>query len=540
MAANHGEEQQSASAVANIKQEDGLSLIEDKNSSQGQRGLNRHNSQGIQNSSGVAAGSRKTFLIMPHAGTGGSPVGNGPPPPPSNAQKGRYKPIQPKGPLGNQQTTPGTPNMNQCPWGPDISPQTIEEQQVASVESLGGPSSWGETPGNGEEQQLSELRKLLQENLPNGPGSVDDNLVGLRDLRKVSFQTDDSTSALQMAHQRQQQRARLPLGFTPIPCPPHGLHSAGSSPPASPFMSPRGTPGDGRSRHNSGQTTSGATTTGGSNYVTPRSTPVDATPFMSPQGTPMGPRSRHNSQGAIRTPYPPGPLVSNRSRHSSGTLRLAPYPSQGPPRSAPLSPLVQGNPTGGTGDRRRHVSAGPTVHYPPPHQQLGAHLSAPWGDPLSQEISNSLAIHLTPPAGSIGRPQSVPLPQIAPGGDLGPKSQPCTPLAGPNQQFFPNSNPSTPGMQAPPPTPLGNLGPELDDFVGQDYPLEIGGVVGGAFPPLSVGGEQLHPPPNVNPFLVNCEVESNVPPSIGVDDLGALPVLGDQEVLHSLQLDLSH
>ena len=236
--------------------------------------------------------------------------------------------------------------------------------------------------------QLSELRKLLQINLPSGlaragpPGAVhrgegdvleQDGVGGGSIRRRVSFQPSlESGEALALVGGQtvgsvppSPNTRRAQFNFTPIGTCLEQVQGVSqcSSANASPFMSPRNTPLP-RSRHNSGQMSS--------TYVTPRSTPFtpdqpggghpvpseSSTPFMSPIPTPI-PRSRHNSSQNLRTIYTP----TCRSRHSSGapSLRHAPYAAEDPsgrrggkfssrhssgsvppsPSSAPLSPLVQ-------------------------------------------------------------------------------------------------------------------------------------------------------------------------------------------------------
>ncbi|XP_068218671.1 uncharacterized protein [Palaemon carinicauda] len=434
--------------------------------------------------------------------------------------------------------------------------------------------------------QLSELRKLLQRNLPsNNVGNtrshltdsdmVDQESTGAGGMRRrVSFQPSiDGGDMLNPLMGGQTvgsvppspNTRRTQFNFTPIGNSLDQVQgmSQCSSTNASPFMSPRNTPLP-RSRHNSGQTSS--------TYVTPRSTPFTpdqpvypvasecSTPFMSPIATPMYPRSRHNSSQNLRTPYTP----TCRSRHSSGapTFRHAPYTddlssrrggkfrsrhSSGSvppsPSSAPLSPLVQdlpGHPpqdsvslqlpsmlhnmlknkqpvTGYSDLRRRHMSAGPTIHYqsqPPTFQQ----------DPLSQEISNVLTNPQAGPSnilqGSSNRPQSVPLLQMLNmpcNPESFPKSHPNTPVV--NQQFsFSDCCASQPSSYAPTPVPS-----EYSDFI-ESYNLDIDPMLDGGLPTesggASVGLESVDPitlpgshssdlstlsdplqvPPNVNPF----------------------------------------
>ncbi|XP_064090346.1 uncharacterized protein LOC135204195 isoform X2 [Macrobrachium nipponense] len=434
--------------------------------------------------------------------------------------------------------------------------------------------------------QLSELRKLLQRNLPsNNVGNtrshltdsdmVDQEATGAGGMRRrVSFQPSiDGGDVLNPLMGGQTvgsvppspNTRRTQFNFTPIGNNVDQVQgmSQCSSTNASPFMSPRNTPLP-RSRHNSGQTSS--------TYVTPRSTPFtpdqpvypvaseSSTPFMSPIATPMYPRSRHNSSQNLRTPYTP----TCRSRHSSGapTFRHAPYAadelsnrrggkfrsrhSSGSvppsPSSAPLSPLVQDIPvppqdslslqlpsmlhhmlknkqpvTGYTDLRRRHMSAGPTIHYQPQPPAFQP-------DPLSQEISNVLtnpqAGPSNAPQGSSNRPQSVPLLQmlnIPCNPESFPKSHPNTPVV--NQQFsFSDCCTSQPSSYAPTPVPS-----EYSDFI-ETYSLDIDPMLDGGLPndsgggavglesvdPLALSGshssdlstlsDPLQVPPNVNPF----------------------------------------
>ncbi|KAL7641437.1 UNVERIFIED_CONTAM: hypothetical protein RMT77_008577 [Armadillidium vulgare] len=413
--------------------------------------------------------------------------------------------------------------------------------------------------------QISELRKLLQKNLPAGASSpcigltpvaiglADEHHSGMIDdpdsinsaaiRRKVSFQTSlDSNGntitnilAGNINSTSQNVSCTKAFNFTPIPNPSCGTSSQcvsqASSANASPFMSPRNTPLP-RSRHNSGQTSSA--------YLTPRSTPYtpdmsmqteilseNSTPFMSPAPTPI-PRSRHNSSQNMRSHYAP----PCRIRHSSGapSYRRTPYaddlcgrrngnkhrhysgsipPS---PQSAPLSPLVhdsgshslseilhfnhqpmvsssssmQGGPSnvGNSNDlRRRHMSAGPTIHYQPQsHMQSVTYSNSNTNssclssnDLLSQELSslNNAPVvgnisNTTASSGNSNRPQSVPLPQMLSTAELDylAKSHPNTPLI--NQQFHFNQDCNLSHHSSYAPTPVPS---EYNDFV--EYPSNL-------------------------------------------------------------------
>lgn len=451
--------------------------------------------------------------------------------------------------------------------------------------------------------QLSELRKLLQRNLPGGQaqggvGGVTRSLVGDSDMldqdapgaggirRRVSFQPSlDGGETLNSLMGGQTvgsvppspNTRRTQFNFTPIGSnldQAQGMSQC-SSANASPFMSPRNTPLP-RSRHNSGQTSS--------TYVTPRSTPFtpdqpnypvaseSSTPFMSPITTPLFPRSRHNSSQNLRTPYTP----TCRSRHSSGapTFRHAPYTpddmsnrrggkfrsrhSSGSvppsPSSAPLSPLVQdgslhpqhdstssqlpsasmlhnmlkNKPSvgGGISDlRRRHMSAGPTIHYQPQPPAFPT-------DPLAQEVTNVMTNSQPGPSsalsGNSNRPQSVPLLQMlnmpSCNPESYPKSQPNTPIV--NQQFnFSDCCVSQQSSYAPTPVPS-----EYNDFT-ESYNLDIdplldvnlqsdaGASVGlDSMEPLTLSESQstdlstlsdpLQVPPNINPFSSNYQTDT--------------------------------
>ncbi|XP_042226156.1 flocculation protein FLO11-like isoform X2 [Homarus americanus] len=446
--------------------------------------------------------------------------------------------------------------------------------------------------------QISELRKLLQRNLPGGQaqGGVGGGvrpLVNDADMldqdasvaggmrRRVSFQPSlDGGEALNSLMGGQTvgsvppspNTRRTQFNFTPISSnldQAQGMSQC-SSANASPFMSPRNTPLP-RSRHNSGQTSS--------TYVTPRSTPFTpdqpnypvtsecSTPFMSPIPTPLFPRSRHNSSQNLRTPYTP----TCRSRHSSGapTFRHAPYTSDDmssrrggkyrsrhssgsvppSPSSAPLSPLVQDGsllpqhenmslqlpsasmlhhmlknkqPVGsGINDlRRRHMSAGPTIHYQPQPPAFPT-------DPLAQEISsvmtNSQPGPSNAPSGNSNRPQSVPLLQMitAPpcNPETFPKSQPNTPLV--NQQFtFADCCVSQPSSYAPTPVPseyndfTDSYNLDIDPMLDVNLQSDAGASVGldsmeslnmpeSQSADLSTLSDPLQVPPNINPFSMN-------------------------------------
>ncbi|KAK7075772.1 DNA binding [Halocaridina rubra] len=449
--------------------------------------------------------------------------------------------------------------------------------------------------------QLSELRKLLQRNLPgvqaqgNSTSGVARNTLGDTDMidqeavgtggmrRRVSFQPSvDGGDMLNPLMGGQTvgsvppspNTRRTQFNFTPIGSnldQTQGVSQC-SSTNASPFMSPRNTPLP-RSRHNSGQTSS--------TYVTPRSTPFTpdqpsypiasdcSTPFMSPITTPLFPRSRHNSSQNLRTPYTP----TCRSRHSSGapTLRHAPYaadelPSRRggkfrsrhssgsvppSPSSAPLSPLVQEGslhvpqdsvslqlppasmlhhmlknkqPVTGYNDlRRRHMSAGPTIHYQPQPPAFPQ-------DPLSQEVSNVLtnpqaSSSVAAPTGS-NRPQSVPLLQMLNmpcGSDTFAKSHPNTPVV--NQQFsFSDCCASQPSSYAPTPVPseyndfTDSYSLDMDPLLDVSLPNEGGSSVGldsvdsltlagSHHSDLSTLSDNLQAPPNINPFASHYQTD---------------------------------
>nr|XP_045619353.1 uncharacterized protein LOC123771080 [Procambarus clarkii] len=574
--------------------------------------------------------SKKTFLIMPSTA------------PKTTSPKARFKAIQPKMTESNQGSITGGSQ-----WADVLSGVTEDLSQsrpeTLLTNSFGGSTIVESAPqhhGQKESQQqglnnnnctnnqeaedelmqyfhknavdlddvqkssqLSELRKLLQRNLPGGQaqggvGGSARSLVNDSDMldqdvsisggmrRRVSFQPSiDGGEALNPLMGGQTvgsvppspNTRRTQFNFTPISSnldQAQGMSQC-SSANASPFMSPRNTPLP-RSRHNSGQTSS--------TYVTPRSTPFTPdqpnypvasecnTPFMSPITTPLFPRSRHNSSQNLRTPYTP----TCRSRHSSGApaFRHAPYTSDDmssrrggkfrsrhssgsvppSPSSAPLSPLVQDGsvhqqhdsmslqlpsasmlhhmlknkqPVGsGINDlRRRHMSAGPTIHYQPQPPAFPA-------DPLAQEISsvmtNSQPGPSGAPSGNSNRPQSVPLLQMlnmpSCNPETFPKSQPNTPLV--NQQFsFSDCCVSQPSSYAPTPVPS-----EYNDFT-ESYNLEIdpmldvnlqndGGVTVGldsmeslALPEnhsadLSTLSDPMQVPPNINPFSINYQTDN--------------------------------
>lgn len=574
---------------------------------------------------------KKAFLIMPSV-------------PKSTSPKARFKAIQPKVTENNQGTITGGSQ-----WADVLGGRTEDLSQPRAehllTNSFGGSNLVEPTPqqqGQKESQQLglnnnnnnctnsqeaedelmqyfhknaldlddaqkssqlSELRKLLQRNLPGvqtqgGVGGGQRSLVNDSDMldqdasvpggmrRRVSFQPSlDGGEALNPLMGGQTvgsvppspNTRRTQFNFTPISSnldQAQGMSQC-SSANASPFMSPRNTPLP-RSRHNSGQTNS--------TYVTPRSTPFTPdqpnypvtsecnTPFMSPITTPLFPRSRHNSSQNLRTPYTP----TCRSRHSSGapTFRHAPYTSDDmssrrggkfrsrhssgsvppSPSSAPLSPLVQDGsvhqqhdsmslqlpsasmlhhmlknkqPVGsGINDlRRRHMSAGPTIHYQPQPPAFPT-------DPLSQEITsvmtNSQPGPSSAPSGNSNRPQSVPLLQMlnmtSCNPEAFPKSQPNTPIV--NQQFsFSDCCVSQPSSYAPTPVPS-----EYNDFT-ESYNLEIdpmldvnlqsdaGASVGldsmesltlpeNQSTDLSTLSDPMQVPPNINPFSLNYQTDS--------------------------------
>ncbi|ROT85378.1 DNA-binding protein RFX7 [Penaeus vannamei] len=342
--------------------------------------------------------------------------------------------------------------------------------------------------------------------------------------------------------------------------------------------------------------------------------------------------SRHNSNQNHRSPYTP----NCRSRHSSGapTFRHAPYTpddmssrrggkfrsrhSSGSvppsPSSAPLSPLVQDGSvhppqdssiqlpsasmlhhmlknkqtvSGYSDLRRRHMSAGPTIHYQPQPPAFSI-------DPLSQEVSNVMTNSQPGPSnalpGNLNRPQSVPplqmlnMPSCTQ--ESFAKSHPNTPVV--NQQFvFTESCVSQPSSYAPTPVPS-----ECNDFT-DSYNLEIdplldvnlsgdaGGTVGldsmdsltltnSHTADLSTLSDPLQVPPNMDPFSVNYASETgdmrsmeeqiggplistasmltlnalnrsleNPGSGLEEDFRPTLPDLGDQEVFNSLVLDVN-
>ncbi|KAK4303866.1 hypothetical protein Pmani_024156, partial [Petrolisthes manimaculis] len=448
--------------------------------------------------------------------------------------------------------------------------------------------------------QLSELRKLLQRNLPAGPtqsggggGDVlEQDVPGVAGMRRrVSFQpTQDGIEGLNPLVGGQTvgsvppspNTRRAQFNFLPIPSvdQPQGVSQC-SSANASPFMSPRNTPLP-RSRHNSGQTSS--------TYVTPRSTPFtpdqpcqppaseSGTPFMSPITTPLYPRSRHNSSQNLRTPYTP----TCRSRHSSGapTFRHTPYPCEDgagrrggkfrsrhssgsvpqSPSSAPLSPLVQDSTMllhhdssnlqlpsasmlhnmlknkqqsgpgpgpgvgGGMSDlRRRHMSAGPTIHYQPQPPSFQP-------DPLAQEVSNVLTGN--PPGPSGNRPQSVPLLQMLNAStcpEAYPKSQPNTPLTTGQQFNFSDYCGSQSASYAPTPVPSEYSDFPLDIDPQLDVGLPTDPSPGGLDPldllpqpsiqpaDLSSLADPLNVPPNINPFSTSNDFREEIGSVVGED-----------------------
>ncbi|XP_037091243.1 uncharacterized protein LOC119111534 [Pollicipes pollicipes] len=199
---------------------------------------------------------------------------------------------------------------------------------------------------------------------------------------------------------------------------------------STPFLSPQSTPVPfARSRHNSSQQTcrfpqsrsrhsSGATSlvaaslaAAGCRHSQPLYSPMNPNPY-SPMST-MAPASPHMSvdESGIQTsnfPTPDG-TPSVRSRHSSSGSGISPI-------SAPVSPTSTAlvDTRAGYSDlRRRHQSAGATVHYRPPRSVNGA--GAPF-DALAFEMAG-LTDNLDP-AASLGlqRSQSVPPTSLAAGG----------------------------------------------------------------------------------------------------------------------------